>query len=74
MALPEASALAQQETIPLTALADSHLVTLSNPRRVRRLIEAALSKAGIRPRSELSTNSSLNAIAAARAGLGITHR
>ncbi|MEF2074425.1 LysR family transcriptional regulator [Consotaella aegiceratis] len=70
-ALPEASALAQEDTMPLTALAENRLVTLSNPYRVRRLIEAALSKAGVRPRSELATNSSLNAIAAARAGLGI---
>ncbi|WP_176715548.1 LysR family transcriptional regulator [Thioclava sp. SK-1] len=51
--------------------AQSRLLTLGNSYRIRHKIDAAFGRAGITPQKELTTNSSLNAILAARAGLGI---
>lgn len=70
-ALAEDDPLAQAATVPLSALDSARLITVGNAFRIRRTIDAALADHGVRPARELGTNSSLNAIMAARAGLGI---
>lgn len=47
------------------------LVTVGNVYRVRRTIDEALEMQDIHPKAEFLTNSSLNAVMAARAGLGV---
>jgi DNA-binding transcriptional LysR family regulator len=63
--------LAAGETVSLEALATRRLVTVGNVHRLRRAIEVELIRSDVRPRGEFATNSSLNAVMAARAGLGL---
>lgn len=63
--------LARKRTVALEALATRRLVTVANAYRLRRAIEAALGDAGVTPPGDFATNSSLNAVMAARAGLGL---
>lgn len=64
------SPLATQQALSLDQLAEQPLITLSNPFRLRRRIDRALARTP--SGSEiLETNSSLNAIQMARAGLGV---
>ncbi len=63
--------LARHSVLPLASLAERRLVTVGNAFRLRRAIDRAISQAGIRPSSDFSTNTSLNAVMAARAGLGV---
>lgn len=72
--LPQDDPLAAQAVVPLEALAQRRLITMSNPFRLRRRLDATLARAGHRPtRSDalIETNSSINAQALARAGLGV---
>lgn len=69
--LAESDPLAQQERIALADLAGQRLITGINPYRLRGRIDYALAAAGIAPQQLMETNTSLNAIMAARAGLGV---
>lgn len=69
--LAEDDPLAADEAIDLSAFAGRRLVTVGNAYRLRGVIETELDRAGVRPMEEFSTNSSLNAVMAARAGLGL---
>ncbi len=69
--LAEGSVLATQQDISLEQLLDQTLITLSNPYRLRGRIDTAISETGGLPTHILETNSSLNAVQMARAGLGI---
>lgn len=71
--LPEDDVLAALEVIPLAALAQRRLITMSNPFRLRNRLDAQLAQAGgSAPREALiETNSSMNALALVRAGLGV---
>ncbi|MFY0635230.1 MAG: LysR family transcriptional regulator [Vannielia sp.] len=58
-------------SLDLARLNHTRLLTVGNSYRIKHAISAALADQGIEPQAELTTNSSLNAIVAARAGLGI---
>ncbi len=70
-ALPEDDPVAQQAVVPVSALAGRRLITMANPFRLRRRLDAALAPNGQLP-GTLETNSSVNALAAVRAGLGVS--
>lgn len=70
-ALPEDDPVAQQTVVPVSALAGRRLITMANPFRLRRRLDAALAPNGQMP-GTLETNSSVNALAAVRAGLGVS--
>lgn len=70
-ALPENDPAAQQAVVPVSALAGRRLITMANPFRLRRRLDAALAPGGRMP-ATLETNSSVNALAAVRAGLGVS--
>ena len=57
--------------LAIAALTDNRLLTVGNAYRIRSKINRTLADAGVTPASEIVTNSSLNALMAARAGLGI---
>ena len=57
--------------IPLHIFAQQRLLTVGNNYRIRHAIDAALEASGVTPAAVLNTNSSLNAVQAAVAGLGI---
>ncbi len=66
--------LARLERVPLAALAARRLITMSNPYRLRHRLDAVLAEVGERPgdaHALIETNSSINAQALVRAGLGI---
>nr|WP_237180768.1 LysR family transcriptional regulator [Roseomonas haemaphysalidis] len=69
--LPAGHRLARHAVLPLAALHGEALVTLADPDRLRRRLDRALDRAGARPATLLATNTSLAAIMAARAGLGV---
>lgn len=60
-----------QETFDLKGLDGARLITVGNAYRIRHTINAVLQDEGIAPAQTLSTNSSLNAMMAARSGLGV---
>ncbi|CAB3793287.1 hypothetical protein LMG28688_03691 [Paraburkholderia caffeinitolerans] len=64
--------LAAHARVPLAACADRRIVTMQNPYRLRRRLDHAFASAGIAPAALIETNSSLNALAAVRAGLGLS--
>jgi len=70
-ALPEDDALAALDVVPVSALAERRLITMANPYRLRRRLDAALAPGGNAP-GTIETNSSVNALAAVRAGLGVS--
>lgn len=77
VALAENDPLAVLDVVPLVALAGRSLVTLSNPYRLRRRLDAAMVRIGkdVTARGQgglIETNSSINAMAAVRAGLGVS--
>lgn len=57
--------------VPLSLFETTRLVTVGNAYRVRHTIDGALEDAGVDPVQELSTNSSLNAVMAARSNVGV---
>jgi DNA-binding transcriptional LysR family regulator len=63
--------LAARATIPLSACSGRRIVTMQNPYRLRRRLDEAFARAGVEPAALIDTNSSLNALTAVRAGLGI---
>jgi DNA-binding transcriptional LysR family regulator len=72
--LPQDDPLAAHEVVPLALLAQRRLITMSNPFRLRRRLDATLASAGhllTRGDALIETNSSVNAQALARAGLGV---
>lgn len=69
--LPAGHPLARRPVVPLAALQGHGLVTMADPHRLRLRVEQALLAAGARPAGLVATNTSLNAIMAARAGMGI---
>jgi DNA-binding transcriptional LysR family regulator len=73
--LPEADPLAASTCVPLAALAQRRIVTLSNPYRLRARIDQLLAQAPVAASGPstavLETNSSVNAMAMVRAGLGV---
>ncbi|OZI79955.1 LysR family transcriptional regulator [Bordetella genomosp. 2] len=70
VALPADDPLAAQATVPAEALADLRLITMANPYRLRRRLDQALADRGGKRPGLIETNSSVNALAAVRAGLG----
>jgi DNA-binding transcriptional LysR family regulator len=72
--LPQGDPLAQHTIVPLAALAQRRIVTMSNPFRLRHRLDAELAKAGRandRSAALIETNSSTSAQALVRAGLGV---
>ena len=59
------------EPIPLSVFANERMATIRNGYDIRDAINHALGEEGIKPVSEIATNSSLSAAMAARAGLGV---
>lgn len=57
--------------LELSIFTDQRLITVGNAFRIRSTIDQALRAQGITPPSEFTTNTSLNAVMAARAGLGV---
>lgn len=71
VALPENDPAAAHGVVPVSELAGRRLITMANPYRLRRRLDAALAPAGNAP-GTIETNSSVNALAAVRAGLGVS--
>lgn len=72
--LQKGDPLAAHATVPLAALAQRRLITMSNPFRLRHRLDAELAQAGRVPDRRaalIETNSSINAQALVRAGLGV---
>jgi DNA-binding transcriptional LysR family regulator len=72
VALPQDDPLAGLACVPLAALAGRRVITMSNPYRLRRRLDQAFSQAGAAAAPLMETNSSLNAMTAVRAGLGVS--
>lgn len=68
VALPENDPAARHEVVPVAELAGRRVITMANPYRLRRRLDAALGHAA----GAIETNSSVNALAAVRAGLGVS--
>lgn len=64
-------AQSEVEVLSLRSLAEERLLSVGNSYRIRNRLDAALVAHGLEPREELITNTSLNAMMAARKGLGI---
>ncbi|MBY4897456.1 LysR family transcriptional regulator [Cupriavidus sp. AU9028] len=71
VALHQDDPLAAHEVVPLAACAQRTLVTMQNPYRLRRHVDRALAQARIAVPARIDTNTSLNALALVRAGLGM---
>ncbi|MGW9063733.1 LysR family transcriptional regulator [Achromobacter animicus] len=71
VALPEDDPVAQHAVVPVSALAGRRLITMANPYRLRRRLDAALSH-NVQALGTIETNSSVNALAAVRAELGVS--
>jgi DNA-binding transcriptional LysR family regulator len=72
--LPQRDPLAKHAVVPLAALAQRRIVTMSNPFRLRHRLDAELAQAGRAPDRRaalIETNSSASAQALVRAGLGV---
>jgi len=69
-ALPEDDPAARLGVVPVARLAGRRLITMSNPFRLRRRLDAALAQDKPGP-ATIETNSTVNALAAVRAGLGV---
>jgi DNA-binding transcriptional LysR family regulator len=72
--LPQRDPLAKHAVVPLAALAQRRIVTMSNPFRLRHRLDAELARAGRvldRRAALIETNSSTSAQALVRAGLGV---
>ena len=63
--------LAARRRVTLRELARRRIVTVANRHRLRQRIDAAFAAARVDPRVFVETNASLNAVMAARAGLGV---
>ena len=63
--------LARAPRIALSDFANRRLVTMQNPYRLRPRLDSAFVQAGVRTAGVIETNSSLNALGAVRAGLGL---
>jgi DNA-binding transcriptional LysR family regulator len=63
--------LSAEPAVPMAALASRRLVAVAPSYRLRRHIDAALSRARVSPAAVLDTNTSAEAMGAVRAGLGI---
>ncbi|MEM8589110.1 MAG: LysR substrate-binding domain-containing protein [Pseudomonadota bacterium] len=63
--------LADRPVIALSDLAERRIITMTNPYRLRRRVDRALTAAGIDPALRLETNGSIYAMIAARHGLGV---
>ncbi|ALX84718.1 LysR family transcriptional regulator [Achromobacter denitrificans] len=68
VALPENDPAARHKVVPVAELAGRRVITMANPYRLRRRLDAALGHAA----GAIETNSSVNALAAVRAGLGVS--
>ncbi|MDR5815644.1 LysR family transcriptional regulator [Caballeronia sp. LZ033] len=71
-ALRDDDPLAQHDRLPLSACEGRPIVTMQNPYRLRRRLDHAFAQASVKPTELIETNSSLNALTAVRAGLGIS--
>lgn len=72
--LPQHDPLTACDKVPLAALAQRRLITMSNPFRLRHRLDAVLAEAGRaagQHEALIETNSSINAQALVRAGLGV---
>jgi DNA-binding transcriptional LysR family regulator len=63
--------LASQAVVSLRALAARRLLTVANPFRLRRRVAQALDAIGVTPPAIMAMNTSLTALSAVRAGLGV---
>lgn len=70
-ALPEDDPAARHSVVPVSELAGRRLITMANPYRLRRRLDAALAD-NVQALGTIETNSSINALAAVRAGLGVS--
>lgn len=68
VALPENDPAARHDVVLVAELAGRRVITMANPYRLRRRLDAALGHAA----GAIETNSSVNALAAVRAGLGVS--
>ncbi|WP_279625822.1 LysR family transcriptional regulator [Labrenzia sp. OB1] len=59
------------DPLSLSVFAERRLITVGNAFRIRHAIDQAFQKLDISPPSEFATNTSLNAVMAARSGLGV---
>ncbi|WP_321931032.1 LysR family transcriptional regulator [Paraburkholderia guartelaensis] len=71
-ALRDDDPLARSERLPLSACEGRRIVTMQNPYRLRRRLDHAFAQADVTPAGLIETNSSMNALTAVRAGLGIS--
>lgn len=70
--VPADHPLAALDVVPIAALAKHRVIGMHNPHRLKQHIDAALQKAGAPGlQADIETNSSMNAQALVRAGLGL---
>nr|WP_233154691.1 LysR family transcriptional regulator [Candidimonas nitroreducens] len=72
LALPKGHRLARHETVALSALGDSPIITMANPYRLKHRLDQAMAQNEIHPSFSIETNSTLNALAMVRNGMGIS--
>jgi len=71
VAVPEDDPLTAHDVIHIEDVAHRQLVTMANPYRLRRRLDQAFMNSRSKHAGLIETNSSINALAAVRAGLGI---
>lgn len=71
VAVPADDPIAAMDVVPVSALAGRRIITMANPYRLRRRLDQALAGNG-RMTGAIETNASVNALAAVRAGLGVS--
>lgn len=71
VALPDSDPIATQAVVSLDDLRDRQLITMANPYRLRRRLDQAFIHERPKHAGLIETNSSINALSAVRAGLGI---
>lgn len=70
-ALPADDPACRQDVVSLSSLSGRRFITMANPYRLRGRLDQALLKQNTKTAGIIETNSSLNALAAVRAGLGV---
>lgn len=71
VALRDDDPAARHAVVPVAELTGRRLITMANPYRLRRRLDAALAN-NVQALGTIETNSSVNALAAVRAGLGVS--
>jgi len=70
-AISASDPLASLDVIPVDAFASRRLISMADPFRMRRIVDAKLRQNGVTPPAVVEVNTSITALTAARSGMGI---